>query len=135
MNGTHFTGCKGDDINEWYPQIEQMVASALAHGTSRVTAEDVFLDLQTGRKQAWIAWNEGVEALVVTELLDTTDGRMCSIFICTGEGRDRWISHIATIEAWAKEEGCTRMEAWARPGWERILKDYKKTHVQLEKRI
>ena len=49
----------------------------------------------------------------------------------------RWFHHIDDIAAWAKRQGCKKMEVFARPGWERVLKHkgYVKTHVQIEKEL
>ena len=40
---------------------------------------------------------------------------------------------ISEVEDWARTQGCDIMEAEARPGWARSMKEYKKTRIILEK--
>jgi hypothetical protein len=49
----------------------------------------------------------------------------------------KWVHVMDEIANWAKSEECTHVESWARPGWERVLKQYqfKKTHVLLERKL
>ena len=52
----------------------------------------------------------------------------------TGKGRQQWQHLLSVIEDFAEQHGCDQMELIARPGWARILKQYKykRTHVVLE---
>ena len=89
--------------------------------------------------QLWVACDEKgahIEGVCVTEIVRYSSGRKAaSVVICTGRERENWVSHIEAIEAWAKEAGCDMIEMWARPGWEKDLPSYKRTHVLLEKRL
>lgn len=58
-----------------------------------------------------------------------------SVTHCAGDGMGDWFHMLGMIEAWAKDIGAERMEVICRPGWERVLKDMRKTHVILEKRL
>ena len=124
-----------NELSEAWPHVEKLVIDALDHGTSRVGVKDVYDGIGTGRYQLWIAWGPAAEGIAVTEILDTEKERIASVFICVGKNLKEWLRHLSSIENWAKAEGCSVIEAWARPGWERVLKDYKKTHVQLEKNL
>jgi N-acyl-L-homoserine lactone synthetase len=61
--------------------------------------------------------------------------KVCDLRITTGEQFERWYDYMDNICEWAKANGCAKMEIFARPGWERILKSkgFTKTHVQIEK--
>ena len=50
---------------------------------------------------------------------------------------DTILDYVEDLEAWAKDQGCKKMELFARPGWEKVMKPkgYKKTHVQIEKEL
>ena len=60
------------------------------------------------------------------------------ILICTGKRRELWEDNLVrTITDFAKVNNCKRLSIMARPGWERVSKQWgwKKKHVQLEKWI
>ncbi len=44
-------------------------------------------------------------------------------------------SLVDEAEAFAKANGCTLSITEGRPGWQRVLKDYKLTHVTIEKEL
>jgi N-acyl-L-homoserine lactone synthetase len=62
---------------------------------------------------------------------------VCDLRITTGEQFERWFNYMDQICEWARKEGCKKMEIFARPGWERILKHkgFRKTHVQIEREL
>jgi hypothetical protein len=54
---------------------------------------------------------------------------------CTGRSVRRWVHLIDEINAWGVKNGAVRFKAQVRPGWERLLSGYRKTHIILEKEI
>jgi hypothetical protein len=105
--------------------------------SAKFTVESIRKELEEKALQLWLIVepdNPLVQCVVVTEILNHPNGRRyCNIRIATGRGGKDWAFHIAEIEEWARQNGCHAMELLTRPGWERVLKDYRKTHVQLEK--
>jgi hypothetical protein len=55
----------------------------------------------------------------------------------TGHHREKWQHLIKHLEKFALDNNCDKMELIARPGWERVLRNfrYKKSHVLLEKQL
>ena len=47
----------------------------------------------------------------------------------------RNLNLIKNIETWAKLPNCAAMVMRGRPGWERVLKDYEKTKIILQKKL
>jgi len=132
----HFNGVQPEEVRSIWPEIEHKVDAAVEYGTSRLTAEDILKNLLTGAMQLWIAWNDsGIRALCITEVAESPRSRWVSVFACTGEGRDEWIGYLKNIEDWARSIGCDCVEMYARPGWKRVLRDYRTRHVQLEKQL
>lgn len=89
-----------------------------------------------GQWHLWMVWRdgEGPVAITASELGRNDDGSLtCNIPFCAGQGAKDFVPLLATIERWARSEGCRRMKAVARKGWARHLPDYKMTHVVLEK--
>jgi hypothetical protein len=90
--------------------------------------------------QLWLVCVPGeipdIRALAITTMDELPRGRVCTLMVCTGEDMGLWLHHLAEIETWARDVWrCRRITAWARPGWERVLKDYRKTHVILDKEL
>jgi hypothetical protein len=50
------------------------------------------------------------------------DGTTCNLVVTGGVQFKRWQKLIGTIKDWAREQGCTRLEASGRAGWERAVK-------------
>ena len=100
-------------------------------------AEDIKDLCKQGAMQLWLVVDETDEVLatVVTELRSYPNYKVCDARIVTGKHMNRWHHHVADLETWAKTKGCKKMELFARPGWEKVMKPkgYQKSHVQLEK--
>jgi hypothetical protein len=94
-------------------------------------------DLLSGDKQLWIAWGEEAKILcaVVTRLAKMRSGLYCEVVAAGGAEVERWIHGIATIEEWAKTEGCSRVTVQGRPGWAKLLPRYRRSQVILELKI
>lgn len=126
-----------DNVPMVWPMVSDWVQSA-ADGSRYFTADEVYQKALTKHAQVWIVWGENIaDAVVVTQLEPTPKGKFCHIWICVGRGMESWHGLIATIEEWARREGCTFMRHEARPGWSRILKQhgYEMPHVILEKEL
>jgi|APSaa5957512535_1039671.scaffolds.fasta_scaffold00673_5 hypothetical protein len=127
-------GVPADEIEEMWPLCEELIEQALARSASHTVAE-VKEDLIEGRGQLWAAWthDEGVLGVMVTYIVEYPRKKVCRIWLCVGRERARWVHHLENVEDWAREKGCVEINAVVRPGWEKVLTDYKKTHVTLEK--
>lgn len=133
---TKLWGIQAHEADKAWPRIAPVVRRAVERAGGRYSAEDIRAAIVSREMQAWVAWNgRGLRAFAVTQIVDYPGMRAARILLATGEDREDWLPHLATIEAWAKADRCKVIEAFARPGWERVLKDYAKTHVILEKRL
>lgn len=95
-------------------------------------------DLLLGDKQLWVACDDGdakVLCAVLTRLAKMRSGLYCEVVACGGAEATRWIHGIATIEEWAKTEGCSRVTVQGRPGWAKLLPRYRRSQVILELEI
>ncbi len=125
-----------EEIDDAWSLVEQMISAALMRSNQH-TAADILKDLLNDDAQLWIAGNtaDGVLGVMVTYMQHTTLSDHMRIFLCIGEQRERWMHHLAVVEQWAKDRGAERIIAVARPGWEKVLLDYRKTHSTLEKNL
>jgi hypothetical protein len=117
-----------------WPQVWHFIYGAMRRGglsAYRPVAENV-LD---GRALLWIAYDgKKVQAAAVTEVQATEWRKVCIIVACGGENLC-WPDLIQPLEQFARAEGCTAVRIMGRPGWERVLKEYRRKRVVLEKEI
>jgi len=100
------------------------------------TLNDVLKDLRAGRAQLWLATdNDEVEGIAVTCITEYPQTTTCLIWLCAGISREKYTPLIGNIEQWAKTHGCASISLEGRAGWERILTDFSKTKIILEKRL
>lgn len=120
----------------WPGPVEDLVTQAVDRD-GLYGAEDILGLLKKGLMRLWVAGSKekGAEAIAVTEILQFPRGSVFSIILCTGQDRERWVSHLRAMEAWAKEQGCVRSRPITRKGWAKDLADYRLTHYFWEKRL
>lgn len=123
-----------------YPLFASHLESIASRSSGRLTPDVIVATVAKQEFYAWVAMDgetKEIMALVLTQLMTAPTGlRWASIVAATGVDRKRWRDELlAKIEAWAKENDCAMIEAVARPGWERELVNYRKTHVMLERAL
>lgn len=90
---------------------------------------DVEKAVLAGEQLLWLAVSDRIEAAATTHL----SRNVCTLTACAGHERSRWMSLLAVIEKYAREEGCRAMRLYGRRGWERVLRDYRVEHIVMEK--
>ncbi len=132
------------NIDEVWPLVKKDIADALVFSGNHTDEQFVFDTLKQEKFQLFVVWDkdqkttlEKYYGVVVTEIVEKKLTKACHIFIMTGRQRQKWTALIKVIEDFAEQNNCDLLELIARPGWQRILKDYnyKRTHVVLEKPI
>lgn len=131
-----------DKIKEVENFVTDSIDKALKFSGNHYNLDDVLKQLYDGTAQLWILWNEKkktkYQGCIVSKILERPNSKSLNLFIVTGRDRKLWQDKIPTIlEDFAKQEGCSHLETYARPGWSRILKkhNYKTTHYLLEKKL
>ena len=138
---THLWGISRTDIEGMWPRVENLVAAACS--SSQLHSPDgIKSDLANGISQLWIAWEGSVDdiivrACLVTKIEKSPIAQWCRGILVAGNKPDDWFDHIETIEKWAKDKGCGKMNFIGRCGLEHWLKPkgYQRTHFLMEKAI
>jgi len=127
-------GVMTDDLFSAWPFASKVLEPALDRGE---TLEDLLTKLYRKEAQLWMIYDNGEQvAAVVTEIFPDNNGQVCNIWAVGGTGINRWIGYLDTIEQWAKANGCSAVIIEkTRKGLQRLLRDYKVTHVTLGKDI
>lgn len=117
---------------EWLPALDWHFRSFCRCG--KWTPQELIDEVLSGARQLWVAWDGEVRAAVLTSVA----WGECPVLVVShgaGTGRKDWAHLMDDVAEWGRQMGCKRLEVVARPGWERVFKDMKKTHVVLEKRL
>lgn len=116
-------GIRTDLIERVWPLVEAWVAEALDHGGANETPQRIREALLSGDMQLWLAWDgERAHGCCITELYDSRRGMTCGLVVVAGLDFKRWRPLTATIKEWARGEGCARLEAAGRDGWQRYVR-------------
>ena len=130
-------GVPSHEVRRWQGTAEPFIRRAVNEGNGDYATADVFAECSQAKMQLWIVYDEERDdlpvAAVVTSLPETIRQRRCVICYLGGSGIMDWVRFLSEIEAWAKEKGCVSVDILGRPGWERMLSDYRKTAVVLRK--
>lgn len=108
-----------------WPSIVKILRPALEPDTTR-TPDDLYELLVMNRWAAWIAHGFNGVGIVVVELADDDEGRMC-LFLRYVAGRAgiRVIREgLALLEDAARQAGCKMASIGGRKGWVRAFPDY-----------
>lgn len=135
MNGKlNFTGIKGrDQIIALWDKAEPLIQKAI-NVYDEHSINDIFSSLVEMKSQLWVAGHNDIEAILITQIITRNNKQVCLLELCAGRGVES-IQFLKTIELWAKDAGCCSIELIGRPGWKRVLRDYKTNKITLTKEI
>lgn len=123
------------DVEAVKPFLVWHVGSFANRSGGRHTPDDYWKRIETGHAQGWIAFDgQTIKGFCLTEVADDALATV-RLTHCAGEDADSWLFLMDNIKAWARERGSKAIEAICRPGWERKLTGFRKTHVILEARL
>lgn len=127
----------GDAARRVAPLIRDRLASICERSGGSVTPESLLAQVESGRWQLWVIDDgRAVAAVLITELMIQPSGRKtCAVVALTGSDSLSWLHLLDDLDAWARSEGCTHMQAMARRGWARRMPQWKMTHVMLERSL
>lgn len=133
---TTLIGIPANQLADCWENVKHLIADACARSNGKYEAIDILKSLLRGDMQLWGAISEDkIEAIAIGEIVNYPRIRVYRMLGATGNDMGEWVGHIQGIENWARLQGCMDFEAVARPGWEKMLKGYKKTHVILNRSL
>jgi len=110
-------------VTKAWPLVEDWVRAALQEASADHSPEQIRALLDDGRAQLWLAWDGSkAHGCCITELIESVRGKACNIVVVAGLDFKSWRALTTDIAEWARGEGCVRMEAAGRRGWERLVK-------------
>jgi len=86
--------------------------------------------------QLWvIVEGREITACGVTQILNYPRKKVCLMLLVSGRDFHKWSDKLDEIGKWASDIGCTSFEAFCRPGWKRVLKDWEEINTVMRKPI
>lgn len=119
----HLEPVPAPEVGAKWHLAETWVRRAVEEG-ARIETPESYRDRCLDRSaQLWLLKDgEHVVGCGITEIYDTAKGLTCGIPILSAEEFSVLEALFETVEAWARAEGCARLEGFGRPGWVRALK-------------
>lgn len=128
-----FRGIQKDELDIfWYEALDLLRPALDMNGDHTATSLKRALD--KGDLQLWCHFGgEAMNMAVITEIADYPKRRICLILLIGGTEMSNWLQYLAIIEAWAKDKGAQIIRLEGRDGWERVLPEYHRTAITLER--
>lgn len=128
-----FRGIAKDELDFFFEEAWHLLEPA-ANRNLNYCREGVNIGLKREELQLWCAFDgEMMKMAVITEIADFWKRRVCLILLLGGENREEWLKYLNVIELWAKTKGAEVVRIEGREGWARVLPDYTRISVVLEK--
>lgn len=134
LSSANVIGVQAEYIDEAWPHVQKWMSRVL-NREGRWKESTIKEKIRNRDAQLWVAVDKEVIAIMVTQILIFDLKKVCLIWMISGTEMSRWVHLLDYVEAWAKENGCEELEVNGRPGWERVLRDFKRTNVVLRKKI
>ncbi|WP_019224126.1 hypothetical protein [Bartonella rattaustraliani] len=114
------------DKEHMAPYLDEIVASFrryVERFKHEVTLQELIEQICSGQKQLWLVLDEGhFLGAVTTKIQETVLGKKRALICeCVGKRGLELISHLRSIEDWARENGAFEIEILGRLGWKRAL--------------
>ena len=124
---------------EWN-KVAPLIQKAIDITPGRIAASDIYIMLLAGEILLWEITDKDnkVIAALTSKVFDLPRGRICCAEWCGGSDMEDWIDElIVKIESYAKDMGCTIIEAHGRQGWKKKLEPHgwRQFQVSYEKHL
>jgi hypothetical protein len=115
---------------EW-ARCEAWIRSALDMSGGSHAIEDVKAAVERGEARLW-GWTKSA---AVTEVQTWPRARFLLIWLAGGDLEELRDVMLPLMEAYGREQGCTRCYIVGRPGWSRVLPGYHTVAISLAKEL
>lgn len=124
------------EIEAVWPEVEPWLKGSVERTRGKYTIDDLKDGLLQGHAQLWIWKTETALGVIVTQIEEFPRNKCLVVRIGTGTNAKEWAEPAAErLEEFGRYAGCDAMIMVTRPGWEKLLPSYDRTHVYLEKAL
>lgn len=126
---------RAQDARLIWPHVSHFIQDAIDKSSDRFLIDDVLSLIESNKCQLFIFRDDEILSAWVTSVESSPSHTWLRVMWVGGKDLDKWFHFLQPLEQWAKSIGCEKVVVIGRCGWEKKLKDYKKTAVILEKVI
>ena len=114
------------DIERMWPFIEGYMKKAAKYTYGRFEAEDIKEGLLKNPQQLWVAFNDKkIYGAVVTEVTKYPRMTALTVHFLAGIDFESWKDPmLKLVQQFGKDNGCTLIDSYGRPGWEKVWANY-----------
>ena len=117
-------GIKGENIEAWWPLVEEYLITALEHGLGEYSTGDIKKSCKSKDMQLWVKLSKEVEGAFVTKISKYPQKNILCVLLLAGKNFSRWRDEAdVLLDAFGKENKCEYIELFGRKGWGKVLKD------------
>lgn len=112
-------------IESIWPSIENYAKGAAMYTYGRFTSDDIKRGVLTNPQQLWVAFDENeMYGMVVTEVFTYPQIKALTMHFTGGRDLPKWKAPmLELLQKFGKDNGCTIIESYGRPGWEKVFKN------------
>lgn len=132
-----FFNVDAEALKERGDALRPLIAAALERSLVGTSIDDLF-DQVAEHKVLMIEMRIGGEfqAVGILEALTRPDGDVLNVVVVSGVNMHLWLNPwVECLERMAKQLECKFIACRGRPGWERVLHDWKTNQIELIKRV
>ena len=117
-------GIKGENIEAWWPLVQEYLITALEHGLGEYSIGDIKNACLTRDMQLWVKFDREVKGAFITKIAKYPQKNLLCVILLGGDEFQEWRDEAdALLNAFGKENNCEYIELFGRKGWGRVLKD------------
>jgi hypothetical protein len=117
-------GIKGENIEVWWPLVEEYLITALKHGLGEYSTGDIKKSCKSKDMQLWVKLSKEVEGAFITKISEYPQKNILCVLLLGGKNFSRWRDEAdVLLNAFGKENKCEYVELFGRKGWGKVLKD------------
>jgi hypothetical protein len=127
-------------LKHW-PQISELLFKVLEHGQGESTLTDYMQKILNNYAQCWVVVDEqyNIVGAGLTEFMQYKQHKTLHIIAFSGSNFEEQSKVFPTVEQFARDTGCARIEMWGRKGWITQLPKYvpgwKEAYVVMSKDV
>ncbi len=117
-------GIKGENIEAWWPLVQEYLITALKHGLGEYSIGDIKESCKSKDMQLWVKMDREVQGAFVTKIAKYPQKNLLCVILLGGDKFKEWRDEAdALLNAFGKEHNCEYIELFGRKGWGKVLKD------------
>lgn len=115
--------------------VRNDILKAVDYSRGRYNEKAIVDGLITGAMQLWVLFDDEIKMSMITQIMTYPTGlKVCEVTLLGGLDSKEWVNFVVgELDKWAVSLGCHSLQIIGRPGWEKVLKNWGKIAVMLER--